>query len=175
MLSLPDQLVDLLDEWGEAREEEADDAQQKNCHQRFPHFILSEFDVNRAMTFMNILIYLCIAGIQIAREHPLLLSYITTPQCSCSVAYSVYCQCGKVYRKQRMMKTSNRLFVHRVFPQWLCTGKLKSKLEKQYQLLKSNGIKLQKCSCHRSEKIKPWVQIIDISLMDVNLVMLILI
>ena len=77
MLSLPDQLMDLLDEWGEAREEEADDGQQKNCHQRFPHFILAKFDVNRAMTFMNILI----TGIQTARAPPLLLSYITIPQC----------------------------------------------------------------------------------------------
>ena len=33
MLSLPDQLVDLLDEWGEAREQGED--HQKNCHQRF--------------------------------------------------------------------------------------------------------------------------------------------
>ena len=41
MLSLPDQLMDLLDEWGEAREEEGDDGQHKNCHQRFQHFILS--------------------------------------------------------------------------------------------------------------------------------------
>jgi len=31
MLSLPDEIVDLLDEWGEARE--IDD---KNCHQRYP-------------------------------------------------------------------------------------------------------------------------------------------
>jgi len=34
MLSLPDQLVDLLDEWGEAREQGED--HQKNCHQRYP-------------------------------------------------------------------------------------------------------------------------------------------
>ena len=39
MLSLPDQLVNLLDEWGEAREEGED--HQKNCHQRFAHFSLA--------------------------------------------------------------------------------------------------------------------------------------
>ena len=61
MLSLPDQLVDLLDEWGEAREQGED--HQKNCHQRFEPQVLSiRFDpilVGVKFTFTTSKVYRC--------------------------------------------------------------------------------------------------------------------
>ena len=61
MLSLPDQLVDLLDEWGEAREQGEDN--QKNCHQRFERHVLSiRFDpilVGVKFTFTTSKVYRC--------------------------------------------------------------------------------------------------------------------
>ena len=65
MLSLPDEFVDLLDEWGEARE--IDD---KNCHQRLVCSLWWE-EAKRLFLTLNVKIFINIlSDTQTARAHP---------------------------------------------------------------------------------------------------------
>ena len=66
MLSLPDEFVDLLDEWGEARE--IDD---KNCHQRLVCLLWYKEEAKRLFLTLNVKIFINIlSDTQTARAHP---------------------------------------------------------------------------------------------------------
>ena len=66
MLSLPDEFVDLLDEWGEARE--IDD---KNCHQRLVCLLWYKGEAKRLFLTLNVIIFINILlDAQTARAHP---------------------------------------------------------------------------------------------------------
>ena len=65
MLSLPDEFVDLLDEWGEARE--IDD---KNCHQRLLCLLWWK-EAKRLSSTLNVIIFNnLLSDTQTARAHP---------------------------------------------------------------------------------------------------------
>ena len=66
MLSLPDEFVDLLDEWGEARE--IDD---KNCHQRLVCSLWYKEEAKRLFLTLNVIISINIlSDTRTARAHP---------------------------------------------------------------------------------------------------------